>query len=245
MNKLKIIGLITSLSILSLLTFKAYSFLSVDKQDVEQDVEQDVVNNNVQQDNGGFSFDCDNTSNNPCRTLVASNQGKNIKIEPSGIVWSDSYKKAIIVSDNYNDLLSENAAHYAISSFSLKAKSSKIAVKPLLTPKQAKDYPLYDLEGITLIGNKIYAISSSALHGKNPQRDRWERHQFIQMDLTNSKGTLQAKKLSHVLPNWPDFRNWLISKSGYSWTGEETRDKAEADGINVEALSAKDRKSVV
>ena len=29
----------------------------------------------------------------------------------------------------------------------------------------------------------------------------------------------------------------MLSKSGYEWTGEETRGKAEAEGINVEALS--------
>ena len=186
----------------------------------------------------GFSFDCDNTPKLPCRTLVATYQGKPLKIESSGVVWSNRYNKAIVVSDNYNDLVSQNAGHYAIVSFSLEGDSPKIPVEPLLTPQQAADYPLYDLEGVTLLGDRLYAIGSLALHGKNPQRDRWERHQFVQMDLTESNGVLRATNLSHLTKRWQDFRNWLISKSGYPWTGEETRGRAEGDGINVEALSA-------
>ena len=186
----------------------------------------------------GFSFDCDNTPTNPCRTLEARYQGKKITIEPSSIAWSNRYNKAIVVSDNYNDLIVDNAGHYVITSFSLESDSSTIAVEPLLTLEQVADYPLYDLEGVTLIGEKLYAIGSLALHGKNPDRDRWERHQFVQMDLTESNGILQATNLVHVSSRWPDFRNWLISKSGYPWTAEETRGRAEADGINVEALSA-------
>ncbi len=187
---------------------------------------------------GGFSFDCDNTPSSPCRTLVANYKEQKITIEPSSITWSNRYNKAIVVSDNYNDLIVDNAGHYVIVSFSLKADSSTIAVEPLLTPQQAADYPLYDLEGVTLIEDRLYAIGSLALHGKNPDRDRWERHQFVQMDLTESNGVVQANNLTHVSQRWPDFRNWLISKSGYPWTGEETRGRAEADGINVEALSA-------
>ena len=186
----------------------------------------------------GFSFDCDNTPNNPCRTLVATYNGEKIPIESSSVAWSNSYNKGIVVSDNYNDLVTKNAGHYVIVSFSLETDSSTIEVEPLLTPQQATEYPLYDLEGVSLIGDRLYAIGSLALHGKNPQRDRWERHQFVQMDLTESNGVLQAKNLTHVSQRWPDFRNWLISKSGYPWTGEETRGRAEEDGINVEALSA-------
>ena len=37
---------------------------------------------------------------------------------------------------------------------------------------------------------------------------------------------------------WPNFRDWLISKSGHEWTGEAARGRAEGEGINVEALSA-------
>lgn len=186
----------------------------------------------------GFSFDCDNTVNNPCRTLEATYQGEKITIEPSSVAWSNTYNKAIVVSDNYNDLISKNAGHYVIVSFSLDSDASIISVEPLLTPEQTKGYPLYDLEGVTLLGYKLYAIGSLALHGKNPQRDRWERHQFVQMDLTQSNGVLQATNLTHVSQRWPDFRNWLISKSGYLWTAEETRGRAEGDGINVEALSS-------
>ena len=58
------------------------------------------------------------------------------------------------------------------------------------------------------------------------------------MELSELNGVLKATNLSHVTQRWPDFRNWLISKSGYPWTGEETRGRAEGDGINVEALSA-------
>lgn len=39
---------------------------------------------------------------------------------------------------------------------------------------------------------------------------------------------------------WPNFRDWILSKSGHEWTGEETRGRAEAEGINVEALSITD-----
>ena len=186
----------------------------------------------------GFSFDCDNIPSNPCRTLEANYQGKKITIEPSSVAWSNRYNKAIVVSDNYNDLVTQNAGHYVIVSFSLESDSSTIAVEPLLTPQQVADYPLYDLEGVTLVEDRLYAIGSLALHGKNPERDRWERHQFVEMELTELNGVLKATNLSHVTQRWPDFRNWLISKSGYPWTGEETRGRAEGDGINVEALSA-------
>ena len=186
----------------------------------------------------GFSFDCDNTPSNPCRTLEATYQGKKIMIEPSSVAWSNRYNKAIVVSDNYNDLVTQNAGHYVIVSFSLESDSSTIAVEPLLTPQQVVDYPLYDLEGVTLVEDRLYAIGSLALHGKNPERDRWQRHQFVNMELSELNGVLKATNLSHVTQRWPDFRNWLISKSGYPWTGAETRGRAEGDGINVEALSA-------
>lgn len=48
---------------------------------------------------------------------------------------------------------------------------------------------------------------------------------------------LSVENLAHVTRRWPNFRDWLISKSGHSWTAEETRGRAEAEGINIEALS--------
>ena len=221
MKNSRFIHLMIFFSVLGLLISLPKSFNSVKSQAV-----------------AGFSFDCNNTPSNPCKTLVANYQGKKITIEPSSIAWSNSYNKAIVVSDNYNDLIIDNAGHYVIVSFSLESDSSKISVEPLLTPEQTADFPLYDLEGVTLMGDRLYAIGSLALHGKNPDRDRWERHQFVQMDLTESKGVLQLTNLKHVSQRWPDFRNWLISKSGYPWTAEETRGRAESEGINVEALSA-------
>lgn len=210
-----------------------------DKKVESQKATNQPVENKTDQNQtvGGFSFNCDNTPNKPCQKLVAKHQGKEIEIEPSGVVWSKIDSKAIIVNDNYNDLVTKNAGHYSIVSFSLKDNSSTIPVTPLLTPKQGVDYPLYDLEGVTLLGDTIYAIGSLALHGKNPERDRWERHQFVKMSLIDSKGELKVKNISHVNEGWKDFRNWLISKSGYSWTGEQTRGKAEGNGINVEALT--------
>ena len=53
----------------------------------------------------GFSFDCDNTPDKPCRKLVASDRDRPIMIESSSAAWSDRYKKVIVVSDNYNDLV--------------------------------------------------------------------------------------------------------------------------------------------
>ncbi len=196
----------------------------------------------------GFSFDCDNTSQKPCRTLVAIHQGKPIKIEPSGIAWSNRYQKAIVVSDNYNDLATQGAGHYIIVTFAPDAQpsSENIVVEPLLTPPQAQQLQLYDLEGATMLGTaqtsseqeRLYVIGSMSLHGRNPKRDRWQRCQFMQLDLVENLGVIKAMNISPVTQRWPDFRGWLIAKSGYPWTGEETRGRAEADGINVEALSA-------
>ncbi len=54
-------------------------------------------------------------------------------------------------------------------------------------------------------------------------------------DFFEQKGA--AENLSHVARRWPNFRDWLISKSGENWTAEATRGRAEGEGINVEALS--------
>ena len=93
----------------------------------------------------GFSFDCDNTLQRPCRRLVADYNGKPSTIEPPSVAWSDRYHKAIVVSYNYNDLVQHKAAQYVIVYFGLEENESKITVKPLLTPEQAVDFPLYDL----------------------------------------------------------------------------------------------------
>lgn len=185
----------------------------------------------------GFSFDCENTPDKPCRKLVASDRDKPIKIESSGAAWSERYNKVIVVSDNYNDLVEHQAAHYAIAYFVLKGADAEAEAYPLLSPKQAEDFRLFDLEGITLAGDRLYAIGSLALHGKNPGRDRWERHQFVQMDLVESENGLSVANIAHVAKRWPNFRDWVISKSGLELTGEETRGRAEGVGINVEALS--------
>jgi hypothetical protein len=191
-------------------------------------------------DRSGFSFDCENTPDRPCRKLVASDRDKPIMIESSSAAWTDRYKKVIVVSDNYNDLVEHQAAHYAIAYFELEGTDAEIEAHPLLTPKQAKDFRLFDLEGVTLDGDRLYAIGSLALHGKDPGRDRWERHQFVQMDLVETGNGLSVANLSHVANRWPNFRNWVLSKSGLEWTGEETRGRAEGVGINVEALSMTD-----
>ncbi len=186
----------------------------------------------------GFSFDCDNTPERPCRKLVARDGKKSLKIESSSAAWSERYKKVFVVSDNFNDLVEQDAGHYVIAYFSPEVQGREIPVEPLLTPEQVENFRLYDLEGVTPIGDRLYAIGSLALHGKNPKRDRWERHQFLQLDLEEKNGRLRAVDLVHVSSRWPNFRDWLISKSGYEWTGEATRGRAEGEGINVEALSA-------
>ena len=56
------------------------------------------------------------------------------------------------------------------------------------------------------------------------------------MDLVVKDGKLGAANLSHITDRWPNFRDWLVSKSGHEWTGEEVRGRAEGQGINVEAL---------
>ena len=159
-------------------------------------------------------------------------------IESSSAAWFKRHQKVIVVSDNFNDLAEQGAGHYVISYFGLDADGEEIPVEPLLSPEQAEGFRLYDLEGVTLIGDRLYAIGSLALHGKDAKRDRWERHQFLQMDLEQSDGRLRAINLTHVTDRWPNFRDWLISKSGHEWTAEEVRGRAEGDGINVEALSA-------
>lgn len=186
----------------------------------------------------GFSFDCDNTPTRPCRKLVAQDGDKSIKIESSSATWSVRYQKVIVVSDNFNDLVKQDAGHYVIGYFGLEDGDKEISVIPLLSPEQIKTFRLYDLEGVTLKDGRLYAIGSLALHGKNPKRDRWERYQFVQMDLVEKDGRLRATNLAHVANRWPNFREWLISQSGYAWTEEATRGRAEGDGINVEALSA-------
>jgi hypothetical protein len=106
----------------------------------------------------GFSLDCDNTLQRPCRKLVADYNGKPITIEPSSVAWPDRYNKAIVVSDNYNDLVQHNAGHYVIVYFGLEEYESKITVKPLFTQKQAAEFPLYDLERVTLQGDRLYTM---------------------------------------------------------------------------------------
>ncbi|MEA3277726.1 MAG: hypothetical protein U9Q81_21070 [Pseudomonadota bacterium] len=186
----------------------------------------------------GFSFDCDNTPDRPCRKLAAQAADKSIKIESSSAAWSERYGKVIVVSDNFNDLAEQDAGHYVIAYFGLEDDGGEIPVEPLLSREQVEEFRLYDLEGVALNEDRLYAIGSLALHGRNPKRDRWERHQFLQMDLEEKAGRLHAVNLTHVVSRWPDFRDWLISKSGYEWTGEAIRGRAEGEGINVEALSA-------
>ncbi len=123
LKNVRVIRLIMCFSLFGLFISQLNSSSSVESQPVE-----------------GFSFDCDNTPSNPCRTLVATYQGKKITIEPSSVAWSNRYKKAIVVSDNYNDLVTENAGHYVIVSFSLESDSSTIAVEPLLTPPQRSNF---------------------------------------------------------------------------------------------------------
>lgn len=184
----------------------------------------------------GFSFDCDNTPAKPCRKLIAREGNKSIKVESSSATWSERHQKVIIVSDNFNDLVEQDAGHYVIAYFELNDEEN-IQVEPLLSQEQVKAFRLYDLEGVTLKGERLYAIGSLALHGKDPKRDNWERHQFLQMELVEKNGRLRAVNLSHVASRWPNFRDWMISKSGHEWTGDATRGRAEGAGINVEALS--------
>lgn len=185
----------------------------------------------------GFAFDCDNTPEAPCRRLVVRDEGKAITIESSSAAWSTRFGKVFIVSDNFNDLVEQDAGDYAIAWFDLDGENGLI-VEPLLTPEQVQAFRLFDLEGVTLIGDRLYAIGSLALHGKNSKRDRWERHQFLQMDLEQHHDGVKAVHLEHVAARWPNFRDWLISKSGYKWSAEAVRGRAEGDGINIEALSA-------
>jgi hypothetical protein len=201
-----------------------------------------AVGEGTAQDKGSsFTFDCDNTRENPCRKLVARDkQDKPIMIESSSAAWSERYRKVIVVSDNVNDLVEHGAAHYAISWFGLEQEGAEITVHPLLTPEQAEAFRLFDLEGVTLDGERLYAIGSLALHGKDPKRDRWERNQFVQMDLVKTDDGLGVTNLAHVAKRWPNFRDWVLSKSGQEWSGEETRGRAEGQGINVEALSVTD-----
>jgi hypothetical protein len=199
----------------------------------------------VSNQESGFSFDCDNTLQQPCRRLVARDRTKPIRIESSSAAWSPRYQKVIVVSDNYNDLSVHDTGHYVIAYFDPMSQGPELVAKPLLTPKQADEFRLFDLEGVTLDGDRLYAIGSLALHGKNPERDRWERHQLVQMDLIQIDGQLGVVNLSHVSKRWPNFRDWVLSKSGHEWTGAETRGRAEAEGINVEALSVTDTGNLI
>ena len=156
---------------------------------------------------GGFSFDCDNTSREPCRKLVARKKGNILRIEPSSAAWYQRGKKVIIVSDNYNNLSVKAAGNFVVAYFDPTDQGMEIEAKSLLTPEQAQKFQLFDLEGVTLDGDRLYAIGSLALHGKNPERDRWERHQLVQMDLQMADGRLKAINLSHVSKRWPNFRD--------------------------------------
>jgi hypothetical protein len=188
----------------------------------------------------GFSLDCANTEPSPCRRLRAvTPEGTSVPIEPSSMAWSAEFKRVITVTDNYNDLLEQDAGQYVISHFDPDEQAKEIRVAPLFTPEQASEFPVYDLEGVTISDNRLYAIGSLALHGKYPNRDRWERHQFVEMELGLSPaGELGVDRINHVAPRWPNFRDWLISKSGHPWTTEQVQGRAEGEGINVEALAA-------
>ena len=171
--------------------------------------------------------------------------GRRIPIEPSSAAWSQRHNRIIIVSDNYNELVGQGGAHFVIASFDPAGDAPVIEVEPLLTPEQAEAFRLYDLEGVTVLNERLFVIGSLALHGKDPARDRWERHQFVRMDLQNKDGHLRAVNLAHVAESWPDFRDWLISKSGYGWSAKEIGGRAEGDGINIEALTATSANTVL
>jgi len=64
-------------------------------------------------------------------------------------------------------------------------------------------FHLFDLEGIAIQDTRLYAIGSLALYGENPDRERWERYQFAQMELEEKDGKIVAENLKHVAPKWP------------------------------------------
>ena len=80
----------------------------------------------------GFSFDCDNTLQRPCRKLVAQDRTKPIRIESSSAAWSPRYQKVIVVSDNYNDLSVHHSEHYVIAHSDPKGQGPELAAAPLL-----------------------------------------------------------------------------------------------------------------
>jgi hypothetical protein len=90
----------------------------------------------------------------------------------------------------------QDAAQYVCASFGLAGDATEIAVTPLLSREQAQTFLLYDLEAVTLKGNRLYVMGSLGLHAKNPARDRWERHQFVQLDLQQSNDRLRVDNLA-------------------------------------------------
>lgn len=192
-----------------------------------------------------FILDCQNTTDAPCRAIVASHQGNPVQLELSGVVWSEHFKKAFIVSDNFNDLSTQGTGHFVISYFSYAEEERELTALPLLSKKQAEDFKLYDLEGIGLQATRLYAIGSLGLHGKNPDRDRRERYQFVQMDLKEHRGRIIAENLKHVSARWPNFRDWVLTRSGHQWSSKELLGRAEGEGINVEALTATSKGTLI
>lgn len=186
----------------------------------------------------GFDFDCDATAERPCRELVARHRGRRLPLEPSSLVWSPRFGRAILVTDNGNELARLGAGAFALSSFDPARPGPEIEVTPLLSPEQAAAFALFDLEALALLGDRLYALGSLSLHPRDPDRDRWQRNQFVRMDLVASPSGLGAENISHVSERWPDFRDWLISESGYRFAPEAVVGRAEGAGINVEALCA-------
>lgn len=195
-------------------------------------------------DGSAVRFACGVEGAPPCPLLVAHHAGRRIPLEPSALVWSPRFGRALVVTDNADDLAPLGAGHFAISSFDPAAAldparpAREVEVTPLLSPEQARTFALDDLEGLALAGERLYAMGSMSLDRRDPERDSWRRNRFVQMDLVASDGGISAANLSNVSERWPDFRDWLLSESGHAFSGDAIRGRADGPGINVEGLCA-------
>ena len=167
-----------------------------------------------------------------------------IKLEPSGLAYDFGSYIMVGVSDNYNDLVKQDAAEYALFWFKPETKSPDYICKayPLLTRDDAAKFKLYDLEGVGK--NKsgtYYAIGSLSLHSKTASRDIWFRYQGFRFQLQSTTDPVlrhRAVNLSWLSADMRrNLREWFISSSTYPWAIEAIKGRAEtAGGLNVEGL---------
>ena len=176
----------------------------------------------------------------PYQHIVAKKNGKNVPLEPSGLVYIKAHDIYIAVSDNFNDLHKLKDDEYTIFWFKDDGAKTLIA-HPLLTKAFTKEAMPYDLESMTMDKNGVlYALGSLALHPTKSHRDTWFRSQGFHFDIKKISDNKFALSHFDALSEnkYRILRSWLSNHKKLPWTLKHIRGRAETEnGINIEALS--------